>query len=148
MSSDYDFKYRLKVSFKTPDDVLSLVKMLAKKESDYDDEYCFHPALVNIESDDHLCLVENEGVLFNEEDDAEIHTYGEDDDTDLLDDLIKEIKDSIPGISINGYITVICNAQDVTFTFYKNSIQIDCLDDDEIAEMYERDIGILETKEE
>ena len=148
MGLDYDFKYNLRVKFNGPDDVLALVSMLADIESDMSNYEDFHPALVKIGSQDHLCLVETDGVLFSSMDGVELHSCGYNDDIDILDDMIKMIKDEISGVSIDGYATSICNANEILFTFYKNSTQIDCLNDDEIAEMYERDVGIIETKEE
>ena len=145
---DYDFKYRLRVSFNTPDDVMKLIHFLNIYSEKCEEDNGFHPALVQVGETDYLCFVENDGVIFNKKDDVELHTCGYEDDMDILDDVIKKIKNDIPGVSIDGYYTVIYEARDIAFVFYKNGIQIDTLSDDNIAEMYEKDLGILGTMEE
>lgn len=139
MSSDYDFKYNLSVGFNEPDDVLGLITLLHSSEKVYDDEYGFHPALIQ-EGGDHLCLVENVGSYFSENEYADIHTCGCDDDTYILDNFILDIQKRLPGVKIDGYTTVICDAKDVEFTFYKNTILVKTITDDELAEIYMEEV--------
>ena len=147
MSSDYDFKYRLRVSFDEPSDVLAFINHLDMWEKGCDEKHDFHPALVQ-GGEDYLCLVETEGTHFRTDDDVELHNYGCEYSVDVLCDFIREIQINIPGVSIDGYITVIKDAQEVEFIFFRKSNLIDSLSDDDLAEMYEKDLGILATMEE
>lgn len=149
MSDGYHFKYRLGIAFDEPDDVISFMNMLVRySDIGHKKELGFHPAMVEVGGRQELCLVDSDQVWYNADEECGLHTCGQDYAAAFLCDFIDDVRLNIPGTYVTGYVTIISQARDVEFIFFKDSILIDSLSDDDLAEGFKRELDERYAKEE